>query len=173
MLGSHKETPIKAVALLVLLACLAGGGYYAYTLSSGPELAPAQPIDPPAGAAYLTDFFGAETPPHTVIKTAREDPSTIGAMVGLWLSDRGWNGEVLAVQETASATRLSLQADHISVPGQIAVICTAPGATDVERRGWAKVRGRIANIVMSTDVLLVPHKIVLEDVTVLASRPAP
>ncbi|MFG0284310.1 MAG: hypothetical protein ACF8R7_07795 [Phycisphaerales bacterium JB039] len=164
---------MKAIAVVILLACLAGGGYYAYTLSAGPELPAAQPVDPPADAEYVADFFGAETPPHVVIKTAREDPSTIGAMVGLWLSDRGWDGEILGVQETQTGTRLSLQADHISVPGQIAVICNVPGAVDVEKGGWAKVRGSIADIVMSTDVLLVPHKVVLADVTVLASRPAP
>lgn len=162
---------MKLVVIAVVLLVAGGAGYYVWTMPAAAELPAAQPVPPPADARYLEELFGSSVGPEVVVRECLGDPAVLGAVRGMWLDSRGWNGEVLGVDEQADVMRISLQADHISVPGQISVICSIPGWVDVQRGGWAKVQGRIADVVPSPDALVQPTKIMLEDVTVLASRP--
>ncbi|MCB9846570.1 MAG: hypothetical protein H6811_11375 [Phycisphaeraceae bacterium] len=146
---------LPALCALCLTACE----------ESGPTVDPSTvSTDPPAGALVLEPVFT----PHALLGEARHDPDTAGGYQDAWLSERGWEGEVLSVRKSGSMTLITLNMSHISVPGELHVVCETPDPGNVAKGGLARIRGRIDRLEMSSNPAFVGNRFFLDHCKVLS-----
>lgn len=162
----------KPIAVVFVLAVLAGGAWYLQTSGAfvGEELAAAVPIEPPAGAVVLAE----EVDPAAIVtavlgpRSPEEKQDVIDSLCDSWLPERGWEGEAEEVKVSGGVTRFAVEVHDTKVVGMCFVVCEVPGAVEgLENGKPVRYRGRIKDIRESPDLMTQPHRVYLDQVTVL------
>ncbi|MEM1186422.1 MAG: hypothetical protein AAGI53_15645 [Planctomycetota bacterium] len=182
----------KIVIIIVVGFGLLIGGAALWDKMSGPPLPRAERIEPPEGVERLPRAFS----PAAVLSehglsigtalgsgapalgggalAAQADPDLAQGewLMGQWIHQSGWNGEIKGIKRRGDVTRISIDVSLSQMPGWIYVIAEIPGDPGhmTEGSSWARLDGRIAQVTLSDDVMTKGHEIVLVEASVLEAR---
>ncbi len=105
--------------------------------------------------------------PETIVFEVKANPASRAFYIDMWISDRGWQGEVLKVRRKGGMTIFSLRVDDSTVPGDIVIYAEAPGDDLVKVPGLVRIRGRISDVEISDRVDIRPHRVLLDRVKIM------
>lgn len=162
--------------LLILAILLAAGAgvaiYVAQQQGSQPTLTPGAPMERPADAPLLE---GEYTPTAIVRSIVGVRPNDQGAAEtaydGMWTPESGWDGDVTSVKQNAAGSRVWMVVSDISLPGSVQIVIDAPGELrEISEGDNLRFSGRITSIDPSTNPLVMPHRINMDNVTIKLIR---
>jgi hypothetical protein len=154
-MNSRAVKIVAGIVILLVLVAVAG-----HLLDGGEtDSEAAGPASPAPGAIILDP--GVEPAAVYRDETLLDGPE-------VWLPRRGWGGEVKQVRRAGSATRVSLDHGDIRVPGFLHLIVEIPGPpADIRPGEFLVVTGRITEVRLSRDPLTVPHRLHIDNATIL------
>jgi len=162
------------VFLVILVAVVAVVGVIAVTgvLDEGPPMPAAVDVPVPAGAVRLEPG----TSPNDVAMSAGGAPGGMpGGMVGgggagyvgMWTPEGDWYASLLQMKKGDGVTRMSLDVQGTTL-GYVYLYLTVPGDVgEIAEGKKVTFRGRIVSITPSDRIDIKPHKIELDQVTVI------
>ena len=165
----------RIIAVVLLLAALAGGAWWLQTSGAFVEeyLEPAAPIDPPPGALIMDEAIKPGAVVMSVVGTPGMDnkEAVADSFVGWWVAERGWDGEAEEVKVTDGVTRFAVELHDTTIVGMCFIVCEVPGGVEgLEDGRLVRFRGRIKEVRQSPDLMSQPHRLYLDQVTVLRVR---
>jgi hypothetical protein len=151
---------MSKVLLVVGLLAVAGAVYYVQSLESPPATAAAA-AGPPAGAEYFPEppevLIGPASTAHVAAR--RGQPSPVADVIGLWVPESGWEGEVTEI--APDHIRLRRYSTAV-VGGELSIVAQMPRPEGVEKGKIVRVQGRISDVRVKAAVAQVFNVVHLE-----------
>lgn len=159
---------MKAFLIFVVLAVVAVAVIgVTGVLDEKPELPAAKPVDPPADAVILPGEVG----PFPIVHEVLADAGAAELYVGAWVGERGWIGTAMKSVRRGDVYRIAMEVHGSTVPGSVVVRATVDGFPgEIEPEAALTLRGQIASIEPSSDIMVYPHVIELNPATVVKFR---
>lgn len=163
MTGKH------LLVLAILIAAGIGAAVY-FTQANGQSAPqePGTPMERPEGAILLEGEF---TPTGIVRSIVGVKPGDAAAAEtaynGVWSPQSGWDGDVTKVRQNAVGSKVWMIVSEITLPGSVQIVVDAPGELREIREGDnLRFSGRIVSVEPSTNIMVIPHRITMDNVTV-------
>lgn len=175
------DARIVTLIAVVLIGGLIGAaiGFGEVEGPQGPP--PAQRIEPgpndvrleaPAGPDVV--FGGAAALPSLSAAVSQASGTANTASwpyAGYWLPRGGWRGEVLRARLSQGVHSIRVGFEASTTAGSIWMEIKIPGdAGDIERGDYLRFDGKLVGVEASDDILLIGHKIFVEQASVLEHR---